>query len=513
MLTRFLGNNIHNHLHLLGLAGLAFGVPMNKVVMSISMMFIVLNLILEADFIGYWKRLKSNELLLLILGFFILHVIGLLWSNDFDYAFRDLRAKLPLLVVPITLIARPLSSRKELDGILFVFVISTLLVSIINYALYQNWLGNFEYDDIRGMSLFSSHIRFSIIIAMTAGICLYFLKSMVKLRPLLIITILWLSYYTYYSQVLSGFSALLGVFSIFAVYLFWGNRKKLAIGLMLTGIAFSISLIVWLFIPFQSEPTPLYELPKFTAEGNPYFHSNEVISPETGKSIYAYLCEEELERDWPKRSKLDYHGEDFKAQPIRFTLLRYLSSKDFTKDAEGLAKLTDEEIRSIENGIGSSKNYGVMGRLYGLKYELINEQNPNGNSLLERFEYWRVGWTIFSENAFIGVGTGDVQVAFDEVYSRGTSLIEDNQNRGHNMFLTIMLTFGIPGILLFVWLLLRYSIVNIKRGELVALLFIGIALISFLMEDTLETQTGVTFFALFYGLFATKIPEEGAVQK
>ena len=102
MLSRFFGDKIHNHLHLLGLAGLSFGVPMNKVVMSVSMMFIVLNLLLEADFINYWKRIKSNKLLLLVIAFFLIHVLALLWSSDFDYGFRDLKAKLPLLVVPVS---------------------------------------------------------------------------------------------------------------------------------------------------------------------------------------------------------------------------------------------------------------------------------------------------------------------------------------------------------------------------------------------------------------------------
>ncbi|MDX2359234.1 MAG: O-antigen ligase family protein [Crocinitomicaceae bacterium] len=502
MLTRLFGNNIHNYLHLLGLAGLAFGVPMNKVVMSISMMFIVLNLLLEANFITYWKNLKSNKLLWLVVAFYLLHAIGMLWSTDLNYALFDLKAKLPLLVIPIVVVAKPLTSRQELHGILSFFVASTVLVSLINFALYQHWIGGFEYDDIRGMSLFSSHIRFSIIVSMTAGVCLYLLKPCSKLRPILILLVLWLSYYTYYSQVLSGFSTLIGVFIIFAIYLFWGNRRKLAIGLMLAGLASVIGVLSWLFVPIQTDLTPLNELPKYTAEGNEYYHSNDVISPETGKPIYLYLCEDELEREWPKRSDIDYQGEDYKGQPIRFTLLRYMASKDLRKDAEGLAQLTDEEINSIENGVGTSKNYGVLGRLYGIKYELINEQNPNGNSLLERFEFWSTACTIFTENAIIGVGTGDVQLAFDDVYRRGTPLEESNRKRGHNMFLTIMVTFGVPGILLFGWMLFQYIYVNLKREELLALIFMGVAIISFLMEDTLETQTGVTFFALFFALFS-----------
>jgi hypothetical protein len=36
------------------------------------------------------------------------------------------------------------------------------------------------------------------------------------------------------------------------------------------------------------------------------------------------------------------------------------------------------------------------------------------------------------------------------------------------------------------------------------ILFLSVSIISFLLEDTLETQTGVTFFAFFYALYAIK---------
>ena len=32
---------------------------------------------------------------------FLLHLIGCLWTSDFDYAIKDLTIKLPLLILPI----------------------------------------------------------------------------------------------------------------------------------------------------------------------------------------------------------------------------------------------------------------------------------------------------------------------------------------------------------------------------------------------------------------------------
>jgi hypothetical protein len=48
----------------------------------------------------------------------------------------------------------------------------------------------------------------------------------------------------------------------------------------------------------------------------------------------------------------------------------------------------------------------------------------------------------------------------------------------------------------------------IQRKEFIGFAFIVIALGTFLIEDTLETQTGVTFFAFFYGLFLIQKDQE-----
>lgn len=507
MLSRYFGDNIHRYLHILGLCGVAFGIPMNKVVMSSSMVFIALNMIVEAKFSEWWKNLKPNKLYWLLVILFLLHIISILWSKNLDYALHDLRVKIPLFVIPTMLVARPIKFRQDFHIVLAAFLLSVFIVTFLNFGMYQHWFGHHQYDDIRGMSLFSSHIRLAIIVSMAVGVLLYFLKHLTLLRIPAIILLFWFSYYTFYSQVLSGASTLAGVLLVFALYLLWGKRKGIALTLLSVCLLTGIALTVWLFRPIKIDPELLENLPTQTAEGNPYIHYNRVISPETGKPIYLYLCEQELERDWPKRSTVPYDGKDLKGQPLRFTLMRYLTSKELPKDAEGLSKLNDKEIQAIESGVASSKNYGIMGRLYGIKYQLINEQNPNGNSLLERLEYWKVATSIFSDNILLGVGIGDVQDQFDAYYLKmNTPLMEENRHRAHNMFLTIALTFGLPGIFLFLFLHFKMVLFNIQNKEILGILFLTIAIISFLMEDTLETQTGITFYAFFYGFFCTLIP-------
>ncbi len=512
MLDRIFGKNIHGIVHLIGISGVAAGVPFNKIMMSLSMMLMVLNLLLESNYKQYWINLRSNRVYHIILAFFLLHIVGLLWTSNFEYALHDLNGKLPLLVIPTILTAKPIESRKELHLILTFFIGSATLLSIINFAFYQHFIGNIEYDDIRGMSLFGSHIRFGIILSMSVGIGLYFLKQKHYSSVLLTILICWLTFYTFYSQVLSGILTWVAVLVTFIVFL---SIRKLPIltlsGLIVLG-ASAVTLLVWLFDPMTLDMSKYENLDKYTAEGNLYEHSVDLVTVETGEPMHIYICHKELSRDWPKYSDIPYYSEDIKGQPMQHTLLRYLSSKGLRKDAVGLAQLTPEDIRNVENGIATSVNTGLMARLYSIKHQLINEQDPNDHSLLERLEFWKTGIEIAKDNLVFGVGTGDVQDSFNEKYTKNNSLLtEENRNRAHNMFLTMLITFGIFGGIFFIFFHLYFLIKNIRWNQIIPVLFTILILTSYLVEDTLETQTGVTFFALFYGLYC--IPHQGNNQK
>ena len=114
---------------------------------------------------------------------------------------------------------------------------------------------------------------------------------------------------------------------------------------------------------------------------------------------------------------------------------------------------------------------------------------------MQRLEYWNLGLQIASENIVLGVGAGDIQDSFNQKYiETGSKLIEEHRDRTHNMYLTMLLGFGIPGILLLLISHIHYLRDQFRNGQLVGLGFIIIIMISYLVEDTLETQSGITFF-------------------
>lgn len=503
MLNRIFGKYTHDYLHVLGISGLAFGLPLNKVMMSISMLFIILNLLLEANFKSYYNNLKNNKLYLLGLGYFALHVIGLAWTNDFTYGFHDLRVILPLLVILTGVSAKPINSNHYLNIILISFLGSILLTSFINFGSYQHWFGTIEYDDIRGLSLFGSHVRYGLLIATGASISIHFILQKEK-RILFLTVLMWLFFYTYYSQVLSGLFTLTGVLLTYILFHLFQKNKWIAFGGLSLIMIIITMITIWVIRPISYDPAEYQNLPSKTAEGNTYLHSLREVSPETGKPIDIFVCDKELKREWEKVSSFTYYGEDIKGQLIRSTIIRYLASKGLKKDAAGFTQLTQQDIKNIEHGEASVYNRGILARVYSIQMQLNNYGDPNGHSLLERIEYWKIGLQIAKENWIIGVGTGDVQLKFDEKYeSNKTLLLPEKRHRSHNMYLTVLISFGVFGLFLFLWMHFEFLHQMILKNAQLAVTFIVIILLSYTIEDTLETQMGITFFALFYSLFGS----------
>ena len=195
-------------------------------------------------------------------------------------------------------------------------------------------------------------------------------------------------------------------------------------------------------------------------------------------------------------------------QPIEQTLIRYLTASGYRKDAQGVRKLSLEDVKNIENGHTSPNFNGVLARIYSVQYQISNNGDPNGHSLLERLEYWQNGWTIAKNNFWIGVGAGDVQDAFNKQYVNSKSKLKtENRNRAHNSYLTTFITFGIIGLIYFLYFHLYFIRQSIVTKNYLGILFIITILLSYLTEDTLETQTGITFFAFF--LFLTPLLNQG----
>jgi hypothetical protein len=252
-------------------------------------------------------------------------------------------------------------------------------------------------------------------------------------------------------------------------------------------------------------PSPL---DTHTPSGEPYFHALDNHHIENGQRIWLYVAEHELRTAWNARSSVPYDSLDARGQQLSGTLIRYLTSLGLRKDSAGLAALSREDQLRIEQGIPSAlegRQNPFDARLHQVLFEInayVHGGNPNGKSLAQRLEYWKAASRIIQENPIIGVGTGDVPDAFEQTYIAMESELEPQfRLRAHNQYLTMWVAFGLIGLVLFMSVWVSMWIRKDFRKRYLPMCFLLITCMSFLSEDTLETQAGVTFVAFFAAFY------------
>lgn len=289
--------------------------------------------------------------------------------------------------------------------------------------------------------------------------------------------------------------------------------KKIFAGLLLLAAAATVTAAgLILFhsathsVNHPSDPL-LNDALSVTASGNSYTHYPEETLMENGYLVWMNVCEEELRKEWNKRSGMDYDGPDSEGNELRVTLIRYLTFLGMTKDSAAVATLTERDISNIEGGFANplyARKGSPRARAYELAWELHRASggaNPSGHSLTQRPEFYRAAFGIIRKYPWCGAGTGDVAGAFsDEYSSNATPLTGEYRLRAHNQYLTFAVTFGIPGMMLAVAMIVIPWLTSRYRRSYLFLLFMIVILVTMFNDDTFSSFTGAAFFSYFYTL-------------
>jgi len=82
-----------------------------------------------------------------------------------------------------------------------------------------------------------------------------------------------------------------------------------------------------------------------------------------------------------------------------------------------------------------------------------------------------------------------------------TKLRKPYRLRAHNQYITFIVMFGFIGFALILFALTYPIILRKASIDFFFIMFIIIAAVSMLNEDTFETQIGISFFSFFYTLY------------
>jgi len=500
-----------------GLLLLVVSLPLSKFTMSISQFMLIGGWLLDGNLKEKVKSFLNNKIALLLSSVYLMHVLGLMITTDFDYAFKDLRVKLPLLLLPLIFSTAPKLTKQQFENVLLAAISGVTISTLISLLIFLGIVKR-TVIDIRDISIFISHIRLVLLCCLSIFISAWLIYSNKKKKPLWYTMLLccvsvWLIVFIVLVESLTGAAILFSGLLIFSIW-FALSKGSLPIRLLVVLVLIGVPYGLYRYIDSinrslkKTEKIDYSKLEKYTASGNEYYHFRNLEDFENGFSIWTYQCETEMEAEWNKRSKLDYSGRDLRDQELRFTLMRFLSSKGLRKDSAAVWALSDSEIKSVENGI-ANVNYqqrsSIKARIHQSLWEIHQRKtlkNPSGHSVSQRFEYWDTAMGIIKQHPFVGVGTGDVPDAFKHQYEiMNSSLAKEWRLRSHNQYLSMAVAFGIPGLIWFSFSLLMPLLIQVRKKDLLYSAFALVSIISMFTEDTLETQAGVTFFALFTSLF------------
>lgn len=517
----------HSNIYFSGLIILAVSLPLSKFALSVSIFILLGNWILEGEFRKKINIFRYKGSILIISSIVIIHIIWLLNTSDLHTGLHDIQIKSPLLALPLIIGTSIGLNNKQIRTIFLFFIAAVTVASLIITYIFFGFAG-VEVADIKEASVFVSHIRFSLMVNVAIFVLALFIFNNPYCVPsrsekiILLITLLWLIVFLVLFQTLTG----IVIFIVIGYFLVM--KSILAIKNFIITYSLIVPLII---IPLASiaiihqEVVKYYDVEEiipdslavFTVNNGVYNHDIGREEIENGKFVWIYVCEDEIRKEWNNKSEFKYDTYDLKGQEIRYTLVRYLTSKGLKKDSAAVWDLSDNDIRNIEKGIANyiySNKFSAKSFIYRIIWEFDRYRkglNPSGHSITQRIEFWKTGLELVKQNFWFGVGTGDLQGAFDDQYEKNDSVLDPEWRlRAHNQFLTFFIAFGVFGFLYCTFALFAPVVFEKKHHDLFFMTLFSIGVLSFLNEDTLETHVGAAFFAFFYALLLFGLKDESS---
>ena len=492
--------NIHHYIYLLCLLTISVAIPLSKFALSLGGIFLAINWVAEWNWKEKWDRLMKQKGIFVLGGFYFILFLCLFKTDHRAEALNTLIVKLPLLYAPFILGTSSQLSGKEQRFVFNAFIIATVIATLISIS----YMLTNEIYNIRDISLFISHIRFSLCIVLAICLSLYlsfFLRIYtIGIKVLYLSLVVWMLCYLFIAQTLTGISILF-IILIFALFYSLLHIRKIKFKWIILFLAVTIvGSFSYVFSVayqyFHTDEVEFSTLPTVTANGNTYAHNpNSIV--ENGNRIGLYVSVEELQNEWEKRSEKPY-------SEVEPALIRYVNSKGLTKDSVGIQQLSNKDIQFVEQGIANYNyvhGFGIKRSLYPILFS-ISVHRIEYSTVLQRVELWRIAILVIQKNFWTGVGLGDVKNVIDQEIVLQNSLLVYRKNMGcHNQFLFYFVMSGIFLFLYFLFMLFYPFFAMKKKINLLYIVFFTLIFCSLFTEDTLGTQAGVTLYAFFNAFF------------
>ena len=104
--------------HIVLICGIIVGVFSYAAINSVCTGLLVINWIAAGNLKQKLNTLRTSKIFWVLISLFLLHLMGLLYTSNFEYALKDLKIKLPIFFLPIVFITSPPLTVREFRSIL-----------------------------------------------------------------------------------------------------------------------------------------------------------------------------------------------------------------------------------------------------------------------------------------------------------------------------------------------------------------------------------------------------------
>jgi len=242
----------HQQFAWLALAVFFIGLFVSRAAMSIGMILLLGNAMINLNLCDYWRKFYRDKRSLALVFIFVLYALSWFWSDDKNHFASQLRVMTPFLVLPFAFhsIKWP---QNWYDNLLHLF--SALVLFGIAWSLYQYYqdfeLVNQSYDFSKSLPtpFKNDHIRFGLGVAFAYGVQLYFIRkegrTLWKLLHICMAIICLV-----YSFVLASKTGVLSITIYTLVFIFqlYSDGHKKSVMLLLIG-AFIMPILLFQLLP------------------------------------------------------------------------------------------------------------------------------------------------------------------------------------------------------------------------------------------------------------------------
>ena len=138
-----------------------------------------------------------------------------------------------------------------------------------------------------------------------------------------------------------------------------------------------------------------------------------------------------------------------------------------------------------------------VANMYDDLSKIETEERANNYSLTARWYSYKVGASIFQENKWLGIGVGNLKHAIKKTYTKDyPKIIERSVLEPHNQYLYWLVSFGVIGTIALLSSFFAPLFWKSNYPAFLVLHYLILAL-SFVVENSIETQLGANYIVLF----------------